>query len=304
MCNEANTMQSEYSRPRMLSTLARTLAALAVTLACLGHAAPVNAQSTWLTPNLTHEAGMHPGLAVIDETVIGMGLITAWGVWRWDWFERDFHFKNEHGFSRRSSTGGADKTGHFILGYLTSDIFAWRLRTEGYSRAAAYTWGALGSILVNLWLEVGDGTSDYGFSNEDLVADVLGASASLLLGVCQPCDDLIDIRIQYWPTSNYVKSGSLVGDYSGMKHLAAFKLSGVPYVKQTPLRYLEAHVGFYSRGFRSFDDEDDPRRVVYGAVAINLAELFHPIAPEALVTAFEYYQFPYVAAEVVTKTYR
>lgn len=256
----------------------------------------------------------HPLLAVDDELFLGFVALTGWGVARWKWFRQGFHAKDERGFTGESSTGGADKTGHFFAGFFVADVLAWRLRAQGYERTEAALWGAAGSMALMTWIEVGDATSRFGWSFGDLLADFIGVGMSALLGVYPVLDDLIDFRLQYWPTDEFIGGDhdDLVADYSGMKHLMAVKLSGVPWVRDTPLRYLEAQVGFYSRGFRSFDTQD-PLRVLYVGIGVTVTEVLKPLLPQvpgirevspAILGFFEYYQPPLVAAEAFSAEFR
>ena len=181
---------------------------------------------------------------------------------------------------------------------MLSDALAWRLRGKGYGRGESAAFGAAGSALLMTWIELGDATSDrLGFSLEDLTVDFLGVGTSVLLQLVPRLDALLDFRIQYWPTPEYFEAANPVADYSGMKHLMAVRMSGVPYLRQTPLRFLEAHFGYYSRGFRSFDTIDE-RRVLYSGVGFDLAELLRPAVPRPVSTAFEYYQVPILSHEV------
>jgi hypothetical protein len=246
------------------------------------------------------EEGMFPLLALADELFVSSALLTAWGVTHWDWFTERMSFHSEHGFSSRSPTGGADKAAHFFDAYFMADLMNWRLREYGYSRGEAAFWGAAGAMVPLLWIEIGDSTSSYGFSLEDLLADIVGVAASWALNFYPPLRGCIDFRLQYWPTSRYLKSGNLVADYSGMKFIAALKLAGFPLVGETPLRFVETHFGFYSRGFRTFDEAEEEVRAIYLGLGIDLYQLFHPILPDFILTFLRYYQPPYTSLPVVT----
>lgn len=244
----------------------------------------------------------NPVIALQDELFLGVALITAWGVHFWDWFERSFHLEVEHGFSSRSSTGGADKTGHFFVSYTISDFLAWRLAEKGHSTLSASLLGALAGMFLMTWIEVGDATSDYGWSMEDLLADFLGAAVSLGRNTIPHAEELVDFRVQYWPTRQYLDSGEIVADYSGMRFLLAVKVAGMGVLGRTPLRFLELHAGYYSRGFRSFDEnEEDAGRYLYWGVGLSLNELLRPILPDVIKkpveTVFTYYQPPLTTME-------
>ncbi|MDJ0761660.1 MAG: DUF2279 domain-containing protein [Myxococcota bacterium] len=245
----------------------------------------------------------NPVVALQDELFLGALGITAWGVYYWDWFTQGFHFKDEHGFRQGSSTGGADKVGHFFDTFILADFLNWRLLKMGFSRHQSALTGALSAMALMTWLEIGDGTGPYGFSLEDLLADLIGAAASYALAMLPQVDDVVDFRIQYWPTSEYFGSGEMVADYSGMKFLMALKLSGIKPVMRTPFRFIEFHGGYYSRGFRTFDaNEEKTTRAVYVGVGLDVYELLRPILPQILKqpfkTALTYYQIPFASFEV------
>ena len=243
---------------------------------------------------------LNPFIALGDEMFIGMSLITAWGIHFWDWFERSPHFEKEHGFTQESSTGGADKTGHFYTAYIFSDFLIWRLRRQGWSKLRSAIVGSSVAMGLMTWIEVGDSTSEYGWSWEDMLADFLGVAISAGLSLSPLADDLFDFRLEYWPTGSYLKGGVMAADYSGMKYLMAFRLSGIKPLKRTPLRLVELHMGYYSRGFRSFDNADNTNRVVYWGIGLDLKELFNKMIPNEKVrrpfeVAFTYYQPPYTS---------
>ncbi|MBN2714257.1 MAG: DUF2279 domain-containing protein [Deltaproteobacteria bacterium] len=261
-------------------------------------AAPLAAESpsTALQPPKV----MNPFLALGDEMFLGMALLTAWGIHFWDWFEQGFHFKKEHGFTQESSTGGADKTGHFFTAYIFADFLNWRLRRQGWPRLRSAIVGSSVAMGLMTWIEVGDGTSAYGWSWEDMLADFIGVAISAGLATFPVADDLFDFRMEYWPTSSYLKGGVMAADYSGMKYLMAFRLSGIKPIKRTPFRLIELHLGYYSRGFRSFDKTKDTNRVVYWGIGLDLKELFNKMIPNKKVmrpfdVAFTYYQPPYTS---------
>lgn len=245
-------------------------------------------------------------VALQDELFIGTVLITAWGMHFWDWFEKPLHFQPEHGFSSRSSTGGADKLGHFWTSAVFSDFLSWRLSQAGFSPMRSALLGAISAMALMTWIEVGDGTSAYGFSMEDLLADFLGVLFSLARQVIPHAEDLLDARVSYWPTSEYFESGEVVADYSGMKFLLALKLSGMGPLGRTPLRFVELHLGYYSRGFRTFDvNRDNASRHMYFGLGLSLKELLRPVLPKVIRkpanAILSYYQLPWIAVEAANQ---
>ncbi len=230
-----------------------------------------------------------PTTGLIADQLIVDALITAWGFKYWSWGEESFHFRGEDWFEEESDTGGSDKTGHFYMTYLLSRVMASRMQDRGWSLEEASLWGALSGMLSMTLLEVGDGTSAYGFSKEDLIADALGATLSYLLRANPRADDFIDVRLEYLPTSNYLEGGDNTTDYSGMKHLLAFKVAGFESLKHSYWGLLEFQVGYYARGYRTIDTEV-PSQHLYAGVGISLSNLAYRSEVNILKNIFEFYQ--------------
>ena len=225
---------------------------------------------------------------IFDNVAVDIG-IALWGYKYWGWGEKDFHFQTEPWFDYNSKTGGSDKTGHFYMTYLLSRVLSSRMEDRGYSLESSSLIGSLSGMLSMTLLEVGDGTSEYGFSKEDLIADGLGSILAYLIRSNPRVDDFIDIRLEYLPTDNYVKNGDNTTDYSGMRHLIAFKLSGFNELNNSWLQFIELQTGYYSRGYRSIDTEPQSQHLYFG-IGISLASLskYYNVTP--LNNLFEFYQ--------------
>ncbi len=228
---------------------------------------------------------------------IATGLLTAWGIARWDWLQHRPQFKREGWFEKDSHAGGADKTGHFYMSYVLSDLLLWDFRRAGVAhpeRTAALT--ALAAMTV---LEIGDATSSkYGFSPEDFIADAGGVLASWWLAKNPAWDDLIDIRMEYWPSDGFNLAEDAASDYSGMKHLVAFRGDAVQRLKHTPLRWLELQAGYYTRGFRSYDKplDNGPERHLFLGLGLSLPTLLE--SNKIARTVARYLQTPYLHGNV------
>lgn len=224
---------------------------------------------------------------------IASGLMTAWGIARWDWFRHSPKFKREGWFGVDTHAGGADKTGHFYMSYLLSDALLWDFKRNGVRNPERNA--ALGALAAMTLLEIGDATSSkYGFSHEDFIADAGGVLASWWLAKNPRLDDLIDIRMEYWPSDGFNVKEDAASDYTGMKHLLAFSGNAIPMFKETPLQWLELQTGYYTRGFRSFDTqlENGPERHFFVGVGLSLPTLFKN--NRALRTISSYLQTPHL----------
>lgn len=205
---------------------------------------------------------------------LAAGFITSWGISRWGWFQHSPKIKREGWFGKDTHAGGADKTGHFYMSYVLSDILLWDFRRNGVTnpeRTAALT--ALAAMTV---LEIGDATSSkYGFSYEDFVANTGGVLASWWLAKNPQIDRLLDIRMEYWPSDGFSIEEDAASDYTGMKHLIALRGDAISRLEHTPLRWLELQAGYYTRGFRTYDTplENGPERHLFVGVGLSLPAL-------------------------------
>lgn len=195
----------------------------------------------------------------------------------------DFHRSDEGWFGEDSVAGGADKLGHAFAFYASTRLLTAALNEwAGQPRADAILLAAVTSGAVSLAIEVFDGYSvEYGFSTADMVMNVLGIGAGMLLETYPRLDELIDFRLQYWPSSDSRKYGQTNpgNDYSGQTYLLVFKASGVPELQRNPwLRYVELQFGYGSRGYSPHPGPFAPEQPVkernlYFGIGLNLTEV-------------------------------
>jgi hypothetical protein len=187
----------------------------------------------------------------------------------------------------------------------------------------AFEWAGHDSdtaLKLGLWTSVGtlmgvellDGFSrQWQFSKEDAVLNLTGGALGYWLEKSPAADDLIDIRLQYSPSTGPTgrRGFDPFSDYSGQRYLVAFKASGIPALRQhSLLRYLEFSVGY---GTRNFETESRalalPTRHVYYGVSLNLTEILRntvfkgnttPSRTQRIAeTFFEFVQVPAAAAQ-------
>ena len=245
--------------------------------------------SSYAAPPMKFSLGFKENKEVYRDLIIATGVITAWGVNKWDWFKDSPKFHSEGWFGKDTATGGSDKTGHMFTTFLLSEILIWDFRRNQIKHAEEKA--ALTSFAAMALLEVGDSTSTrFGFSPEDLVMDALGSGTSYLLAKYPSLDDKIDFRIEYLPSKGSTGKIDAAADYSGMKHLFAIKGNGFESLKKTPLKFLELHLGYYTRGYRSYDKGFyEKSRNPYVAVGLNLQRIF---GNKPATRFLEYYQPP------------
>jgi len=219
---------------------------------------------------------LHHVSAIPLETVGVYGATAVIGVVNWDWGNSGFHFRNEGWFGRDTGSGGMDKLGHAFTGALLSDLFTDRIRMTADRPEGAAVTGALLSLGVLTMVEVFDGfANDHGFSYEDMLSDGAGIAFSLLRNTIPGMREKIDFRQEYVPRS-YMGGFHPILGYESKRFLLALKLSGFDTFRDTPLRYLEIHAGYYARGFtRAAREAGVPKiREPYIGIGINLNELF------------------------------
>lgn len=232
-----------------------------------------------------------------ERKVLGLNLalnggMVVYGFSAWGWGTSGFSTTSEGWFEADTKYGGADKIGHAYTGYFISDLLAERYVAWGYDEDSAALMGAGSSALFTTVIELGDGiSSEYGFSGEDLAMNLAGAAFSWARRKIPEAAHLLDFRIEYLP-SEQVTSGDdldVTTDYDGMKHLLAFKFSGLSCCRSTWWRFLEVHAGYYTRGYGDPDEPD--RRIAYGAIGLNVGEVVAAVWGRTAV--FDYYQVPF-----------
>lgn len=246
-----------------------------------------------LMATFVHAEGLvldEKGKKLLYTNLVGGAVVIGWGLWQWDYGERSMHSADEGWFGGDTENGGADKLGHAYTTYVLTRSLSTLYRGYGYNRKEAAMYGAFSSFFINAVMEVGDAFSRYGFSKEDMVMNTLGSYAGYLFESDPELDALADIRIEYLP-SRAVREGDetdIITDYDGMKFLAAFKCEAMAPLAQTPLKYFEFHIGYYTRGNYSGHLE----RTAYIGFGLNLSRLLQSDYG-AVNTLLEYYQVPY-----------
>lgn len=246
--------------------LTRTRTCLSACLLSVFLLQPASAQS-----GLKAAQKEYKGVVALDLSLASLA-ISTWGIAQWGWFQHSPVFKREGWFGADTSSGGADKTGHFYMSYVLSDLFLLDFKRHGVKNPERKA--ALAAMTAMTLVEVGDATSDkFGFSGEDLIADAMGVAASWWLASNPVWDDRIDIRMEYWPSNGFNLKNDAVSDYSGMKHLVALRADGFQRLRNTPLKWFELQAGYYTRGFRTFDEEPTATRHTYLGLGLSLPVL-------------------------------
>jgi hypothetical protein len=252
-----------------------------------------------MRPYSTAIASQHIGTLSLDIAALAAVGIAV-GIGEWGWGKTNFHVTQEGWFGKNTEYGGIDKLGHAYSAHLMSDYITWRLRTAGYNGYESSVTAAILSGIAFAGVELGDGFSHYGASPEDWIASASGIAFSFLRNTVPGLQDKIDFRMQYVPTT-HGRDFVGAGDYDGKKFLLAWKLGGFDAFKDTPLRYLEIHTGYYTRGYiGTVSGSQTGTRTAYVGLGLNLTELLfsqpgmRDTNVGSAVRAFnKYFQLPY-----------
>lgn len=206
--------------------------------------------------------------AVAAATVGGsLGTLGLWSYFAW--YARQpkapFQWTAEGWFGAQTYAGGADKVGHFYTTYLTTRIIAHELQWGGFSAASAATAASILTLGFFVGIEIKDGYHrGFGFSNGDLLADILGVAAAQAMLWSPRLDEMFDLRIGYWPTSAFVRrvvDGDVdIGeDYSGMDFALWLHLGSLPVVARQPqwwlAHFIDIGFGYATRGYLPVPDD-------------------------------------------------
>lgn len=229
---------------------------------------------------------------VVMSNLIGLTAITTWGVLNWDYFDTDPRKADEGWFAQDTAYGGQDKLGHFYFSYTLSHLLATLYKRHGYSLGQGAFLGAASSFGMATWMELGDSFSRYGFSYEDCILNLMGSMTGYLLYTRPDLSEKIDFRMEYRPDFN---TGDVFTDYEHQKFLMAIKFDGFSRTRNTVLKYLELHLGYYARGY---ENNHNRSRNLYIGLGINISRLFKKASLPRVSTVFQYLQLPYTYLEL------
>src|SRR5262249_13436408 len=131
------------------------------------------------------------------------------------------------------------------------------------------------------------------FSPGDEVANTLGAGLTALLVNFPRVDELVDFRVEYFPSRQYLDlldgrrppedptmphqvSLNFVEDYSGQPYLLALHLGALPGLEdQAWGKRVDVAVGYETRGYKRTPIEDvDREQHLFLGVSLNLQGVF------------------------------
>jgi len=229
---------------------------------------------------------------VIYTNIIGAGVIALWGTAFWDYFTIDPVVGDEGWFGEDTKSGGADKLGHLYSTYLWSLGFSSLYEYWGMSEDDAILYGPLTSWIFQGMMEIGDSFSEsQGFSYEDMVMNTIGAAFYYVREKYPSVKSKLDLRLEYIP--DFESDVDIFTQYNSMKYLMALKFSGFESMEDTPMKYFELQLGYYTRGYQNQDNYESKERVVYAGIGINSSEVLKAMGWEKTSKILNYYQLPY-----------
>jgi hypothetical protein len=196
---------------------------------------------------------------------VGGGAINAFT----DKGHQSYHFANEGWFGANTTYGGADKASHFVDYYIVSKEFAKLFVMLGHTPERARWLGAGVSTLTGLVNEIGDGTTHWGFSAEDLVMDTGGALAAALIDAAG-AEDLLGFRY------GIVSFDNCCSNYSSKIWTADFHLAGAARrlgLNIGPLKYLLLSLTYGTRGYPGDPADSATQRRVGLEVGIDVKQI-------------------------------
>ena len=229
---------------------------------------------------------------VIYTNAIGAGVVMLWGTTFWDYFTTEPRAGDEGWFEEDSKYGGADKLGHMYSTYLWSLGFSSLYEYWGMKEEDSMLYGPLTSWVFQGLMEVGDSFSTTeGFSYEDMVMNTVGAAFYYVREKYPEVKRKVDLRLEYIP--DFSSDVDIFTQYNSMKYLFALKFSGFDSMEETPMKYFELQLGYYTRGYQDSDNYNSEERVTYVGVGINSSEVLKAMGWTKTSSILNYYQLPY-----------
>ena len=210
-------------------------------------------------------------------------------------------FQSEGWFGRSTNNVGVDKLAHAYSAYVISELLYGRLkRNTDDAPGIEITAAALASGVM-LWTEAFDSIEPTsGWSWEDVTFNTMGAGFSLLRNSVPGLDEKLDFRLMIEPNDDiYTISGK--EHFQQQRYFLALKPAGFEAFDNSPLRYLELHLGYHGDDFLLEDRAAGivPKRHIFVGLGINLRELLFKDSKSTVGKAagevLDYFQLPYTA---------
>jgi hypothetical protein len=220
---------------------------------------------------------------------------TGFAIWAYfAWYRNhpplsNYKFGGDGMFGVETYAGGADKLGHTWATMSLARMGSAILTEGGWDHTRSTLLSAALSEALFLNVEIRDGFY-FEFSYGDLAMDTVGMAMAILLDLWPRLDEMFDFRVQYWPSSAYLKKldGSspcpaggcsrwnIAEDYSGQTYLLAFHLGSIHALRDmeygTWSRFVDVTLGFDTRNYKPPPDPTDmvkPTQQMFIGVSLN-----------------------------------
>jgi hypothetical protein len=240
------------------------------------------------------------------------------------------HFGGDGWFGKTTYAGGADKFGHAWATMALARGGTAILDHGGWDHTRSTLLSAFMADMLFLGVEVKD-YYFYEFSPGDFTMDTIGALAAVALDLSPRLDELVDFRVQYWPSPQYVKDLdpnspcsmhvkgmpscsrlNIAEDYSGETYLLAFHLGGIHTLRDSKYggwsRFVDVVGGFDSRHYKPPELDPNVTRTQqwFLGVSLNAQGVFDYLLDgtgrKVTHGLFEVFNLPYTAVPVIETT--
>jgi len=177
--------------------------------------------------------------------------------------------------------------------HITSRAFHKIYLDWSYDEGDAGRLGVLSSLGIMTLMEAGDSfSSEFGFSYEDMLMNLVGAGFSYLMIRVPELDRKLDLRAEYKPEFGGNFEPDFFTDYEHLKYLLALKAEGFDSIESRWLKPLELHLGYYARNYSDFQtgNPDRRERTLYVGLGLNVGLLLRSWIKTPV---FDYLQLPY-----------
>ncbi len=228
-----------------------------------------------------------------------------------------FSTTNEHWFERSTYAGGADKASHFTVMSGISRTLYETYMAQGHTTDESSALAFATTFMVGTFVEVFDGFSVYGFSFQDLTADVVGAAAGIMIQRCG-LQDLIGLRLgpadTDIPESAIGSSQEYLGtSYSNEIYVADLKLGGlITRLHGNPgfARFFLTSFAFFTKGFGYVPPLPTRYQEIGFEIGLNFPEILKAFGVSdntwwgtGLLAVFNFFRFPFTQVGIYYNLY-
>lgn len=225
---------------------------------------------------------------------------------------QSLHFVDEGWFGMDTYAGGADKVSHFVASSGAARALFEIYKIQGHSEDQSFALAFATTAMVGFLTEVGDGVTIYGFSAQDLTADLVGTAAGLLVDR-NHLQDLFGVRLGKVPTiiPPAVTEGHVASfgtSYSNEIYAVDLQFGGLfKRLDAQPgiARYFLSSFVFYTKGF-GYDPPLPGRYQEIGfELGLNFPEILKAVGVKettwwggALLAVFNFFRIPFTQVGV------